>query len=69
MKKTIFGFIFAAMFSFAVCGCGNNATEATTEAEDTTAVVTVDSLAADTVAVDTVAVDSAVVDTTVVEAE
>ena len=64
MKKTIFGFIFAAMFSFAVCGCGNNATEATTEAEDTTAVVTVDSLA-----VDTVAVDSAVVDTTVVEAE
>ena len=64
MKKTIFGFIFAAMFSFAVCGCGNNATEATTEAEDTTAVVTVDSLAADTVAV-----DSAVVDTTVVEAE
>ena len=65
MKKTIFGFIFAIAFSFAVCSCGN-ATDSTTDAVDSTAVVAVDSLAADTVAVDTVAVDSLVVDTTVV---
>lgn len=62
MRKTIFAFLFAIMFSMAIGSCGNG-TGTATEGVDSTAVdtVLVDSMTVDSIAVDTVAVDSTVV--------
>ena len=59
MRKTIFAFMFAIMFSMALGSCGNGATVAATD-EDSTAVDTmvVDSLVVDSVVADTVAFDA-----------
>ena len=63
MRKTIFGFMFAIMFSMALgsCNCGGagNTTDVDSTAVDTTVVdsiAVVDSLAADTVALDSIVV-------------
>ena len=53
MKKTIFAFCFAIMFSMALGSCGNCA-GAATDADSTT----VDSAVVDSVVADTVALDS-----------
>ena len=61
MKKTIFAFLFAIMFSTAIVSCGNGtgtATDVDSTAVDT---VLVDTLAVNTVVADTVAVDTTVV--------
>lgn len=59
MKKTIFAFLFAIMFSMAIGSCGNGTGTATDV--DSTAVDTVDTVLVDTVVADTVAVDTTVV--------
>lgn len=58
MKKTIFAFLFAIMFSMAIGSCGNGTGTATDV--DSTAVDTIDTIAVDTVVLDTVAVDTTV---------
>lgn len=58
MKKTIFAFLFAIMFSMAIGSCGNGKGTATDV--DSTAVDTVDTVLVDTVVADTVAVDTTV---------
>ena len=60
MRKTIFAFLFAIMFSMAIGSCGNGtgtATDVDSTAVDTTVV---DSLVVDSVVADTVAVDTTV---------
>ena len=57
MRKTIFAFLFAIMFSMAIVGCGNGTATATD----------VDSTAVDTVMVDSMTVDSVVADTVAVD--
>ena len=60
MRKTIFAFLFAIMFSMAIGSCGNGTatpTDVDSVAVDTTVVdsmVTIDSIAVDTIAVDTI---------------
>lgn len=58
MKKTIFAFLFAIMFSMAIGSCGNGTGTATDI--DSTAVDTLDTVLVDTVVADTVAVDTTV---------
>lgn len=60
MKKTIFAFIFAIMFSMAIGSCGNG-TGTATNSVDSVAVDTMYNVAIDSIAADTVAVDSTVV--------
>jgi hypothetical protein len=64
MRKTIFAFLFAIMFSMAIGSCGNGtgtATDVDSTAVDTTVVDSlVDSLVVDSVVADTVAVDTTV---------
>ncbi len=60
MRKTIFIFAFAIMFSMALGSCGNGATGAATDV-DSVAVVE-DTTVVDSVVADTVAVDSVVVE-------
>ncbi len=57
MRKTIFAFLCAIMFSMAIVGCGNGTGTATD----------VDSTAVDTLAVDSVVADTVAGDTTVVK--
>ena len=59
MKKTIFAFLFAIMFSMSIVSCGNGTATSIDSAAVDTAMV--DTLDVDTVAVDTVAVDTTVV--------
>ena len=58
MKKTIFAFLFAIMFSMAIGSCGNGT--GTVTSIDSTAVDSIDTVMVDSAAVDTVAVDSVV---------
>ena len=61
MRKTIFAFLFAIMFSMAIGSCGNG-TSTATDVDSTVvdSIEVVDSFAVDSVAADTVAVDSIV---------
>ena len=61
MKKTIFAFLFAIMFSMAIGSCGNSTTTATDV--DSTAVDSIE--AVDSILVDSVVADTVAVDTTV----
>lgn len=54
MRKTIFSFAFAIMFSMALGSCDNGATSNTTDGDSTEVVDTVDTVATDTVTEDSI---------------
>lgn len=56
MKKTIFAFLFAIMFSMIIGSCGN--VSSTPSNVDSVAVDTFDTTAIDTIVADTIAVDT-----------